>query len=204
MSYLFLYQYTDGTKWGPSESISHFNFKIIDEITTNAEYHYNSYYTKSKHYLHAIANVALDYDLQGCGILEIEDDIDALTLRIRHDEFLIGDKVKLSYVYANPDFDEILDGCPLLKAYADRGATKRSDTKYVTKVANAVEDVARSVRGLNGALGDDFEKKFGELATLCDTRIAEYKTTNKNNASALLKERKLMRKRLTAFSAKEL
>lgn len=178
---------------------------MLNTITVNYDYHHISYYKKSEHYLHAIANIALDYELQSCGILQIDDDFKALELRMRHDEFLVdSDKVNLYDVYENPNFEEILDGCPILKTYADRGATKSGDTKYVTKVANAVAEVARNVRLLNGALGDDFETQFGDLAYLCNTRIAEYKETNRKNAAALVKERKVMRRRLLAFRAKEL
>jgi hypothetical protein len=146
----------------------------------------------------------LDHELLRCGILQIDDDFKALTFRMRHDEFLTGDGIKLTEVYANPDFEQILEGCPIIAEYANRSATKKQDSKYVTKVANAVAEVAYNVRMLNGALGDDFEEQFAELAVLCDARITEYKENIKNSAGNLTKERKLIRKRLAAFKAKEL
>jgi hypothetical protein len=206
MSYLFLYEFKSGVKWGPSQGVSDFDFKVLDNITVNYEYHALGFYSKPDdgHYLHKIAKVALDHELLRCGILQIDDDFKALTFRMRHEEFLIGQGVKLTEVYDNPDFEQILKDCPIITQYVDRSATKKEDSKYVTKVANAVAEVAYNVRLLNGALGDDFEEQFKDLAALCGEQIAEYKENIKNNASNLTKERKLIRKRLAAFKAKEL
>lgn len=207
MSYLFLYNHKSGSKWGPSDSPSYFNFEMLDQITVNYEYHYLSYHNVDTpgagHYLHHIARVALDNDLLACGILAVDDDYEAMTLRFQHDNFMVND-LNLIAVYENPNFEEILADCPIVKSYADRGATRKADSKYVTKVANAVHEVAFSVSKLNGALGDDFEEQFGELAYLCNSRIAEYKETSRKNSAALTKERKLIRKRLEVFKAKDL
>jgi hypothetical protein len=202
--YLFLYNYKSGSKWSPPNSSVYFDFPVLDDITTDYQYHYLGYNSDSGHYLHKIARVAIDDDLVRNSILQIDDDYKALQFRMSHDNFLIGDEIQLAEIYDNPNFDLILADCPIIKSYVDRGATKREDSKYVTKVANAVGEVARNVKRLNGALGDDFEDKFSDLANICQTRISEYKENNKKSANALIKERKVIRTRLAMFKAKEL
>jgi hypothetical protein len=205
--YLFLYDYKNGSKWCPPDLGGEiFDFKLLDRITTDYQYHFIDFNTKPGvgHCLHHIAKVAIDEDLMRCGILQIDDDFKAMELRLQHDNFLISNSIRLKEVYDNPNFEELLLDCPIIQKYVDRGTTKLRDSKYVTKVANSIAELAYNVKLMNGVLGDDFQEQFTSLAKVCKDRITEYKENNKNDAANLVKERKLIRKRLAVFKAKDL
>jgi hypothetical protein len=191
-----------------------FDYNVLESVTSDYKFHEGkvSYYNNigdDNHIIHKIAQASNDKTMLCTGILEVFDDYEAVMFKMQHNEFLNPDaaskyyRIELEGVYANIDFDTLLAGCPLVTEYVNRATTRRTDSKYVTKMAKSIYEMSQSIDKLNGALGDDFEEKMKELGLLANTRIEEYRINVKKTASKLAKERATIRGRMAQFLAKE-
>jgi hypothetical protein len=215
MSYLFIYKYSSKTLSCVSENAACFNYNVLDDVTQDYQYyqgkrHYRAMLDEDAHIIHKIAQAVNDQVMVYAGILELKDDYEAVAFKMQHDEFFNINATKSTYqkivldgVYANIDFETLLADCPLVSEYVSRATTRRTDSKFVTKTASAIWDISRSIEGLNGALGEDFEEQVLAIGQLANQRIEEYRANVKKTASKLAKERATIRKRMAQFLAKE-
>jgi hypothetical protein len=211
MSYIFIYQYEGRySRSGLTGKESWFDYDALNQITEKYVGHPGlRYYSRVEHddahIIHKIGRAVNDDELLYSFILKVEDDFEAMQFRLAHDNFFKpnGASVKMIGPYINIDFDELLNDCPLVKDYVERGTTRKVDTKYVTKVAGAIYDLGRNIGNLNGALGEDVEQQMREVADLANQRVAEYREHNRKTSATLAKERSKIRKKLAKYLAKD-